>query len=105
MLKSKIDLLVLSEDRNRDISRSFEELVKMSKISAPNHYFQKFFVMHVTERMSDFALENCFALNCTLKLCSVSQEKKRTLRVKNCLYFDVEWFHKLMIKLFEDMEG
>ena len=44
-------------------------------------------------------LEDCFTLNCTLKLTCRSQEKKRTLRVKNCLYFDVELFLELMTNI------
>ena len=44
MLKSKIDLLVLSEDRNRDISRSFEELVKnLEKNQPQTMIFKSFF--------------------------------------------------------------
>ena len=49
-------------------------------------------------RISNFVIEDCFALNCTLKYCRLSQEKKRTLRVKNCLYFDVELFLEVMTK-------
>ena len=45
--------------------------------------------IYVTERKPCFDLEDCFALNCTLKFTCSSQQKKRTLRVKNCLYFDV----------------
>ena len=55
--------------------------------------------MHVTERYCNFGIEDCFALNCTLKYCRISQEKKHTLRVKNCLYFDVELFLELMLKI------
>ena len=57
--------------------------------------------IYVRERNSNFGIEDCFALNCTLKYCCISQEKKRTLRVKNCLYFDVELFLELMTKLFQ----
>ena len=59
--------------------------------------------MYVTERISNFVIEDCFVINCTLKFCCISQEKKRTLRVKNCLYFGVELFLELMTKLFEDI--
>ena len=44
-------------------------------------------------------LEDCFTLNCTLKFICSSQEKKRTLRVKNCLYLDVGMFLQLMTKI------
>ena len=46
----------------------------------------------------ELGIEDCFTLNCTLKYCRISQERKRTLRVKNCLYFDVELFLELMTK-------
>ena len=55
--------------------------------------------MDVTERNFNFRIEDCFALNRTLKYCCSPQEKERTLRVKNCLYFDIELFLELMTKL------
>ena len=55
-------------------------------------------LIYVTERNSNFGIVDCFALNCTLKYCRISQGKKHTLRVKNCLYFDVELFLELMTK-------
>ena len=57
--------------------------------------------MYVAERNSNFGIEDCFTLNCTLKYCCIPQEKERTLRVKNCLYFNIELFLKLMTKLFQ----
>ena len=54
--------------------------------------------IYVMERNSNFGIEVCFALNCTLKYCRISHEIKCTLRVKNCLYLDVELFFKLMTK-------
>ena len=32
--------------------------------------------IHVTERSSNFDIEDYFALNCTLKYCRISQEKR-----------------------------
>ena len=43
--------------------------------------------IYVTERISNFVIEDCFALNCNLKYCRISQEKKRTLRVKKLFVF------------------
>ena len=39
--------------------------------------------IYVTVRNSNFGIEDCFALNRTLKYCNIPQEKERTLRVKN----------------------
>ena len=39
--------------------------------------------MYVTERNYNFGIEDCFALNRTLKYCRIPQEKERTIRVKN----------------------
>ena len=60
-------------------------------------------LMNVTERNFNFGIEDCFSLNFTLKHCRISQGKKRTLRVKNCLYFDVELFLELVTKLFSEI--
>ena len=52
--------------------------------------------IYVTERNSNFGIEDCFTLNCNLKYCCISHEIKRTSRIKNRLYFDVELIFKLM---------
>ena len=59
--------------------------------------------MYVAERISRFGLEDCFALNCTLKCNCSSREEKRTLRVKNCLYFDVVLFLELMTNMYSQV--
>ena len=35
--------------------------------------------IYVTVRNFNFGIEDCFALDCTLKCCRISQEKKRTI--------------------------
>ena len=44
--------------------------------------------MYVRERNSNFGIEDCFALNRTLKYCHIPQEKERTLRVKIIIVVD-----------------
>ena len=61
--------------------------------SSPLHY-----IIYVTDESCNFGIEDCLTLNCTLKYCLLSHEMKHALRVKNCLYFDVELIFKLMTK-------
>ena len=56
-------------------------------------------MIDVTEGGPRFGLEDYFALNCTLRSTYGSQEKRHTLRVKNCLYFDVKLFLDLMTNI------
>ena len=64
----------------------------------PFHIYLITHLIYVTERRSNFGIQDCFALNCNLKYCRISHEMKRTLRVNNRLYFDVEF--QSSIKLF-----
>ena len=62
--------------------------------------------IYVTDRNCNFEVEDCSALNCNLSsLIVFPKEKRRTLRVKNCLFFDVELFLKLMTSLFRRYGG
>ena len=43
--------------------------------------------IYVTDESCNFGIEDCLALNCTLKCCRISHEMKRTLRVKKLFVF------------------
>ena len=43
--------------------------------------------VHVTDERSNFGIEDCLALNCSLKYCLISHEMKRTLRVKELVTY------------------
>ena len=78
----------------------YAEFIPKSQFDNYISHFRMYVCMYVTERNSNFGIEDCFALNRTLKFCCIPQGKRRTLRVKNCLYFDTELFFELMTKLF-----
>ena len=80
-----------SGKKNSFVKNIFLEIRNVEKKCGLGLYLIKC-LMYVTVRNSNFGIEDCFALNRTLKYCSISQEKECTLRVKNCLYFDVELF-------------
>ena len=50
-------------------------------------FFYRTLSIYVTEKNCNFDVEDCLALNCTLKYFCISPEKERTLRVKKLFVF------------------